>query len=150
MSHLMQDTHNTASYLVCTGLYGVMLRLASTDNQKKELKTARNRILSNNSFAKLVNTSLAFCGIRSFTKFHYILNQRNEVLILPTTLFNMHFNIILPTTSSSSKDNSEKKSIIKNPKHLQLVVLEILFIAVKQMSCYLKPVNNGNVSVGWE
>jgi len=21
---------------------------------------------------------------------------------------------------------------------------------VKQMSCYLKPVNNGNISVGWE
>ena len=62
----------------------------------------------------------------------------------------MHFNIILPTTSSSSKDNSGKKSINKNPKNFQLVVLEILFIAVKQMSCYLKPVNNGNISVGWE
>jgi hypothetical protein len=60
----------------------------------------------------------------------------------------MQFNIILPTTSSSSKDKSEK-NIVKNPKTFQLVVLEIFFIVVKQKSCYLKPVNNSNISVGW-
>lgn len=45
---------------------------------------------------------------------------------------------------------NRKKILIKNLKIFQLVVLEFFFIVVKQMSCYLKPVNNGNISVGWE
>jgi hypothetical protein len=150
MSHVIQDTYKSVLYIMCTGLQD-MLCLTSTGNQKQEWKkkTATNRFLSNNSFAKLVNTSSAFCGIQSFTKILYILNKRNEILILRNLLFNAHFNISLPTTSSSSKYKSEY-NINKNPKNFQLVVLEFLFIVVHQMTCYLKPVNNGNIRVGWK